>query len=188
MTQSLAGRHIFCAVLIIFALAIPGIAKASTCPAESFIQSAGEAFMNASRRGSAGAFSSAASRFADLHSIALFALGSYRRNLPKSRETEYVARTRTFMGKFMAQYGSKFSGTAISITSCNESGSGLTVGTKLSTGQSLTFRLRKSGGSYRVQDVSVSSIWLAQTMRGKFTNVIRENNGDIEALLSYLGD
>jgi ABC-type transporter MlaC component len=179
-------KHIFCTALIMLTLGIPNIAKASTCPAEGFIQSAGEAFMGASRRGSAGAFSSAASRFADLHSIALFALGIYRQNLPKSRETEYVARARTFMGKFMAQYSSKFSGTSIAITSCNESGSGLTVGTKLSTGQSITFRLRKSGGSYRVQDVSVSSIWLAQTMRGKFTNVMRENNGNVEALMSYL--
>jgi hypothetical protein len=154
-------KHIFCTALILLTLGIPNIAKASTCPAEGFIQSAGEAFMGASRRGSAGAFSSAASRFADLHSIALFALGIY-------------------------QYSSKFSGTSIAITSCNESGSGLTVGTKLSTGQSITFRLRKSGGSYRVQDVSVSSIWLAQTMRGKFTNVMRENNGNVEALMSYL--
>ena len=143
--------------------------------------------MAASRKGTAAAFSSAASRFADLHTLSLFALGNYRKDLPKSRETEYVARARTFMGKFMAQYGSKFSGSSMAITSCNEAAGGLNVGTKLSTGQTLTFRIRKAGSGYSVQDVSVSSIWLAQTMRGKFTSVIRENNGDIDALMSYLG-
>jgi phospholipid transport system substrate-binding protein len=159
---------------------------ANACPAENYIRSAGEAFMGASRKGTAAAFSSAAARYSDLHGVALFALGNYRRDLPKSRETEYVARARTFMGKFMAQYGNKFSGNSIAVTSCNESGGGLIVGTRLSSGQNLTFRLRKAGNSYRVQDVSVSSIWLAQTMRGKFTSVLRENNGDIDALISYL--
>ena len=186
MTRFTMWRSVLAAVLLF--VSQPSIsALSATCPAENYIQSAGAAFMSASRSNSAGAFSAAASRFADLHSIALFALGNYRQNLPKSRETEYVARTRTFMGKFMVQYGSHFSGTSIVITSCNESANGLTVGTKLSTGQSLTFRLRKAGGGYRVQDVSISSIWLAQTMRRKFTRVISENNGDIDALMNYLG-
>lgn len=178
-------KQITCTIFLVATLA--NTAKASSCPAENYIQSAGEAFMSASRSGTASAFSTAASRFADLHSLALFALGIYRQQLPKSRETEYVARTRTFMGKFMAEYGSHFSGNSIVITSCNESAGGLTVGTKLSTGQTLSFRLRKAGGGYRVQDVSVSSIWLAQTMRNKFTRIISENNGDINALMSYLG-
>ena len=163
-------------------------AGAASCPAESYIQSAGKAFMSASRNGSASSFSSAAARYADLRGLALFALGNYRQNLPKSREAEFVSRAQSFMGSFMAQYGSRFSGNSIVITSCNESPGGLTVGTKLSTGQSLTFRLRKSGGTYRVQDVSVSSIWLAQTMRGKFTRILSENNGDVGALISYLAN
>ena len=172
--------------LFLFAFTHTGEVRASTCPAESFVQSAGEAFMSAARRGTGAAFSSAASRYADLHGLALFALGSYRNKLPKSRETEYVARTRSFMGNFMAEYGSKFAGDSIAITSCNESPAGLTVGTKLSTGQVITFKLRKAGASYRVQDVSVSSIWLAQTMKNKFTRVIRENNDDVGALINYL--
>ena len=162
-------------------------AGAASCPAEAYIQSAGQAFMSASRNGSASAFTSAAARYADLRGLALFALGNYRQNLPKSREAEFVSRAQTFMGSFMAQYGSHFSGNSIVITSCNQSPSGLTVGTKLSTGQTLMWRLRKAGSSYRVQDVSVSSIWLAQTMRGKFTRILSENNGDFGALISYLG-
>lgn len=163
-------------------------AGAASCPAEAYIQSAGQAFMTASRNGTASAFSSAAARYADLRGLALFALGNYRQNLPKAREAEFVSRAQTFMGSFMAQYGSHFSGNSITITSCNESPSGLTVGTKLSSGQTLTWRLRKAGGSYRVQDVSVSSIWLAQTMRGKFTRILSENNGDVGALIRYLAN
>ena len=178
-------KQLICTIFLVVAYA--NAAQAGPCPAEAYVQSAGAAFMGAARRGTPGAFSSAASRYADLRSLALFALGNYRQNLPKSREAEFVSRAQTFMGGFMAEYGSHFSGNSMTITSCNESAGGLTVGTKLSTGQTLTFRLRKAGGSYRVQDVSVSSIWLAQTMRNKFTRVIRENNGDVGALISYLG-
>jgi phospholipid transport system substrate-binding protein len=165
-------------------LALASPASADTCAAEGYIQNAGAAFMSAARTGSPGAFTNAASRFADLHSIALFALGPYRKNLPRGREGEYVAQTKKFMGRFMAQYSNKFSGSGITITSCN----GNMIGTRLSTGQSLTFRLRKTASSYRVEDVSVSSVWLAQQMRSKFTSVINRNGGDVNALMSYLGN
>ena len=167
-------------------LALTTTAKAATCPAENYIRTAGEAFMGAARQNSASAFSSAASRYADLHGLALFSLGIYRKYLPKSRETEYVARTRTFMGQFMMRYGNKFAGDSIAVTSCNEAASGYIVGTKLSTGQVIVFRLAKTGSSYRVQDVSVSGIWMAQTMRNKFTRLIKENNGSVDALIDYL--
>ena len=140
--------------------------------------------MTAANSGSANAFSSAASRFADLNAIAMFALGPYRKDLPRSRSGEYVALTRKFMGQFMAQYASKFSGNGIVITSC----AGNIIGTKLSTGQTLTFRLRKTGSNYRVEDVSVSSVWLAIALRNKFTGVISQNNGNIDALMSWLGN
>ncbi len=174
-------RRIISTVIIFSALIISPAAKASTCPSESFIQSAGAAFMNAARSGSSGAFSSAAARFADLRGLALFALGPFRKDLPRGRESEYVALTKKFMGSFMAQYASKFSGTGITITNC----AGNIVATKLSTGQGLTFRLR---GSNRIEDVSVSGIWLAQELRSKFTSVIRKNNGDVSALISWLGN
>jgi phospholipid transport system substrate-binding protein len=163
-------------------------AMAATCAADKFIADIGSAFMNAAQARSAAAFAGAAGRYADLHAIALFALGPYRKNLPRAREAEYVAQTKKFMGRFMAGYASKFNGDAISITSCAGYGPGLLVNTKLSTGQGLTFRLRKAGSSFRVEDVSISSIWLAQTLRSKFTGVMRDNGGDVSALMSWMGN
>jgi phospholipid transport system substrate-binding protein len=173
-------RKALTTLMMFSVLMIATEARAATCPAEGFIQNAGAAFMGAARSGSAGAFSGAAARYADLNSIAMFALGPYRKDLPKGREGEYVALSKKFMGSFMAQYASHFSGHGITITSCN----GNIIGTKLSTGQSLTFRLR---GSKRIEDVSVSGIWLAQTLRSKFVGVIRSNGGDVGALMSWLG-
>lgn len=168
-------------LFLISALSYSAPVHAAPCAAEGFVQAAGAAFMGAARSGSAGAFTGAASRYADLRGIALFALGPYRKNLPKGREGEYVALSKRFMGQFMSQYARHFRGDGMIITKCT----GNTVATKLSTGQTLTFRLQ---GSRRIADVSVSGVWLAQTLRSKFTSVIRKNNGDVGALLSWLGN
>ena len=166
---------------MILALSLATPSMAAPCPAENLVQNAGAAFMGASRAGTSGAFIGAASRFADLRGLALFALGPYRKNLPKNREAEYVALARQFMGRFMAQYASRFSGNAITITSCG----GNVIGTKLSTGQSLNFRLR---GSNRIEDVSISGVWLAQTMRSKFVGVLNSHGGDVDALIGWLAN
>jgi phospholipid transport system substrate-binding protein len=171
-------QRIFACLFILYALATSSLAA---CPAEGLINAAGHAFMSAARSGQPNAFSNAANRYADVNGLALFALGPYRKNLPPNRKAEYVSLTRKFVGSFMAQYASRFSGTGITITNCV----GNLITTKLSTGQGLTFRLR---GAHRIEDVNVSGIWLAQTLRSRFVGVIRSNNGDVGALMSWLAD
>ncbi len=173
---------------LFFLVTLATAVQATPCPADGFVQSAGKAFIVASNSGSPQAFSSAASRFADLRSISFFALGQYRRDLPRGREAEYVSLARGFMGRFMAQYSSHFSGTRVDITSCVPGASGLVVSAKLIGGQTITFRLRGGSESYRVEDMSVSSIWLAQALRSKFTGVISDHGGDVGALLDWLGN
>lgn len=179
-------RRIFGSIifLAVFATAV----QASTCPADEFVQGAARAYISAARSGSPQAFTSAAGRFSDLRQISLFALGQYRRDLPRNRENEYVSRARAFMGRFMAQYGGQFSGGIVDIVSCSQGASGLVVGAKFSSDKTITFRLRGGGGSYRVEDMSVSSIWLVQAMRSKFTGVIADHGGDVTALLDWLGN
>jgi len=46
--------------------------------------------------------------------------------------------------------------------------------------------LTRSSAGYRVRDLNVSSIWLAQQLRSTFTGVIRRNGGDIGALMAFL--
>lgn len=83
------------------------------CAAEGFVTSAGNAFMSAAAAGSPQAFTRAASRYADLRSIALFALGPHRKSLPKSREAEYIALSKAYMGRFMSKHASKFAGSGL---------------------------------------------------------------------------
>jgi phospholipid transport system substrate-binding protein len=158
-----------------------GTGPAQACDAENFVLSAGRAFTVASHRGSPSAFSSAASSYADMRSIALFALGPHRKKLPPSKEGEFVRMAQGFMGRFMSRYASRFDAAGMHITSC----SGNIVNAQAG-GRKLIFRVAKRGGGYVLQDVNVSSIWLAGQMRSTFTGVINRNGGDFNALWDYL--
>src|SRR5687767_8107829 len=79
------------------AFSISAANAAPACDAADFIAGAGGAIDQAARAKSPVAFSEAAERYTDLRTISLFALGNYRRELPKSREAEYVALTRGFI-------------------------------------------------------------------------------------------
>ena len=153
-------------------------AAKADCPAENLVMGAGRAFTSASKSGSAAAFLSAASRYTDTRGIALSALGPHRKKLSKAQEGEYLRLAQSFMGKFMSQYSSKFNTSGMKITTC----SGNTVTATVNGGRKVIFRV--SGG--RVQDVNVSSVWLAGQMRSTFVGVLNKNNGDISALLDYL--
>jgi phospholipid transport system substrate-binding protein len=178
----------FSAALLIALVAgfSPASASAAKCEAAPFIESAGGAFTSAARQGSAGAFANAASRYTDLNGIAMFALGSYRGQLKKSQQGEYIALTRGFIGRFMAENASSLAGKDIIVKDCSGSKDSMVVNTQLSNGKKIVFKVYKTRGGYRVRDVNVSSVWMAQQLRSKFTGVIRRGNGDIAELFDYL--
>jgi ABC-type transporter MlaC component len=162
----------FCCLVLTTSLTL------ADCPSENLVMGAGKAFSSASRSGSASAFLSAASRYADTRGIALSALGPHRKKLTKGQEGEYIRLAQNFMGKFMSQYSSKFNTAGMKITTC----SGNIVTATANGGRKIIFRV----GGGRVQDVNVSSVWLAGQMRSTFVGVLNRNNGDINALLDYL--
>lgn len=160
-------------------------AEASSCPAESFVKSAGQAYDRAAASGSSAAFASAAARFSDLRSISLFALGKYRKDLPKSREAEFLSLTRNFIGQTLKKHGKGLGGGITEIVDCDTSGNTLTVTARSASGKKIVFRLAKSGGGYTVRDVNMQGIWLAQQMRSRFTATIART-GSIDGLFDYL--
>lgn len=180
-------RFFITVVAIAFAsLGFLSQAEAGNCPAESFVKSAGQAYDRAAASGSPTAFASAAARYSDLRSLSLFALGKYRKDLPKSREAEYLSLTRNFIGQTLKKHGKGLSGGIVEITDCDVSGSSLTVTARSASGKKIVFRLSKAGGGYTVRDVNMQGVWLAQQMRSKFTATIART-GSIDGLLAYLG-
>lgn len=156
------------------------------CEAAGFVRSAGQAYDRAASSGSAAAFASAAARYSDIRSISLFALGRYRKDLPKAREAEYLRLARQFIGETLKDHGSGFRGASLQITECKSSGGSVVVSARTSGGTKVVFRLAKSGGGYTVTDINMKGIWLAQQMRSKFVGTI-SRTGSIDGLLDYLG-
>lgn len=160
---------------------------AETCAAAPFIDSAARALMKASEGRSPHAFSSAVARISDINGIALYALGPYRAKLPKARQAEYFRRTRAYIGRFLAENASRFNGNGITINSCKGANGALVVDSRLSGGERIIWRLAGRGGAYRVEDVSVQKIWLAQQLRTNFVHMIRTSGNSVEALIDQLG-
>jgi ABC-type transporter MlaC component len=154
-------------------------ALAADCPAAGPVKAAAASFKSAARSGSAGAFSSALARHTNVASLAMFALGPYRKDLPPGRRAEYVRSAHAFMGAFLAEYGSKFSGANLTIENCQ---GGLVETT--ASGRDIVWKVAGS----RIQDVRVGGVWLAPQLKSKFVKVIRQGDGDVTALLDYLSD
>jgi ABC-type transporter MlaC component len=182
MRQLFRTASLFLAIML--ALALPARAEVN-CPAAAFVHSAGEAYDRAARSGSPAAFAAAAARYSDLRSLSFFALGRYRKELPKAREAEYLALTREFIGRTLKKHGSGFGGTTLAITDCKPSGGDLVVTARTSGGTKVVFRLARRGGGYTVKDVNMKGVWLAQQMRSSFVGTI-SRTGSIDGLFDYL--
>ena len=149
----------------------------ANCRDADLIQSATKTFVAASHSHDPTAFARAISRYVDVNALALFALGPFRTELPPDRKTEYFAKTRAFMARFLADHAESFANSTLQIQSC-DGGEIRSVG----GGQKLVWRI--SGN--RVYDVQVDGVWLVNEMRSKFVSVIREGHGDIERLFEFL--
>ena len=164
-------------VFITATLGFAPAARATDCPVEGLVQSAADAFARASRLHSANAFASSAARFTDMRALAMFALGSYRSQLPAGMETKYVGLAKIFMGRFMAQNAGRIGDSSLTLVSCSPQYVSARMG-----GNSITFKL----ASGRITDVTVSGISIAHAMREKFVGIISDNGGDVKALIRYL--
>ena len=169
-------------VFAVFALlCLSPVSSAFACDAEDFVLSAGKAFTAASRQGSPSAFMNAARRFTDLRGIAYFALGPHRKKMPPGKEGEFIRLSQEFMGRFMSRYASRFNASGLQIVNCEGS-----IVTGQAGGRKIAFRVSRRGGGYKLDDVNISSVWLASQMRSTFTGVINRNGGSIDALFAYL--
>jgi phospholipid transport system substrate-binding protein len=149
----------------------------AACPGEKLVKSAAASFAAAKRANSAAAYSAAISRYADVNTLALYALGPYRKNLPDSRRAEYITQTRAYMGRFIKKHANSIVQTNLQVVSC----SGDIVKT---TNGEREISWRVSNG--RIRDVGSGGVWLVVQMRSKFVSIIRRGGGDIQAIFDMI--
>ena len=205
MTAALPMRR-FIAPLA-FALTLITSSFAATLPAAAAGDQAAEAFVNeisvkaidiisdkaSSRAEKETAFGNLLDARADMPKIAAFALGQYVRLPTPEQKAQYLTLVRTFVVKVYVTRLADYHNEKLVITGSQAKGTNQALvdsQINFTNGREpvkVTWWLVKDAtGAYRIFDVNVVGIWLAQEQRSSFTSVIANNGGSFDALIKDL--
>ena len=125
--------------------------------------------------------------------ISLFVLGPYRRNLDSVQKTEYINLIKRFVSEIYSIRLASFPSGDFSILSSTDNGrSGIIVKTSIQflndpNPTKIDWRLiKKQDGNFKIFDIRVVGIWMAQEQRSTFTSFLSKNNGNIDKLMNRL--
>lgn len=199
MSYLFSRRSVFlslAAALFMFSLA-PAPAKAAEPEAEAFVTSvADQAIAIISNRGQGkaareAAFSTLLNNNADMERIAAFCLGQFLRTPTAAQKAEYLDLFKKFVVKIYLTRLDEYSNEKLVVTGSqarNEKQTLVNSQINFTTGREpvkITWWLVKGSG-YKVFDLNVVGVWLAQEQRSSFTSVINNNGGKFDALLDHL--
>ena len=125
--------------------------------------------------------------------ISLFVLGPYRRNLDSGQKTEYINLIKRFVSEIYSIRLASFPSGDFSILNSTDNGrSGIIVKTTIQFSDDpnptkIDWRLiKKQDGDFKIFDLRVVGIWMAQEQRSTFTSFLSKNNGNIDKLMDRL--
>ena len=125
--------------------------------------------------------------------ISLFVLGPYRRNLDSVQKTKYINLIKRFISEIYSIRLASFPSGDFSILSSTDNGrSVIIVKTSIQflndpNPTKIDWRLiKKQDGNFKIFDVRVVGIWMAQEQRSTFTSFLSKNNGNIDKLMDRL--
>lgn len=127
----------------------------------------------------------------DMQKIAVFCLGQFRAKPDSAQRTEYLSLFHNFVTKVYVTRLSDYHNETVTVTGSGPAKGGAMVDSKINftSGREpvvIKWWLFKNGDNYKVFDVNVAGIWLAQEQRSAFTSVINNHGGDFGALLQHL--
>jgi phospholipid transport system substrate-binding protein len=130
----------------------------------------------------------------DIPRIGVFALGQYARTPTADQKAEYLKLVEEFIVKVYAGRLSDYTDQNFTVQSSQPKGSKgkeviVSSQIEFATGRApvpVEWWLLKTDDGFKVFDVKVLGIWMAQEQRSSFISVIRNNNGDFSALLSHI--
>ncbi len=127
---------------------------------------------------------------ANIQAVARFALGKYRRRMPKDMMPEYYRLVLDYIAGLFVWYRKDLAAQSIRALKSSKRGKWTTVDTELVFPGGKTSRARwriyTGGGPYRVGDLNIKGIWLSLRMRDKFVSILNQSKGDFNALMQYL--
>jgi phospholipid transport system substrate-binding protein len=166
-----------------------GAARAET-PA-TYMQRVANELMAASRTGSMSSIAAVIRAHADVPSIGLTALGSYRPRLPESDKPAYYTGMVNFIARYAAKEAPKYPvarATMIGQSAANSVTSYVDSRVTLRDGSSYDVRwvINKRGGGYKVRDAEVIGFRMTSFLDTLFQNYIGDHGGNPKALVIAL--
>jgi len=205
MTSSSLMRSTFASLAFSFAVATSLLAgntpalAAGDPAAEAFVTKVSERAIDiisdksTSQSEREAAFGKLLDETADMPKIAAFALGQYLRLPTAEQKDEYLKLVRSFVVKVYVTRLSDYHNEKLVITGSKPKGDKQALvdsQINFTNGREpvkVTWWLVKdASGNYKIFDVNVVGIWLAQEQRSSFSSVIANHNGEFSALLDHL--
>ena len=129
----------------------------------------------------------------DIKRISLFILGPYRKNLKSTESSKYFNAIKSFISKVYAKRLSSYTSGSIKVTKVEEKGRrGIIVSSLVNFNDRPNpisidwWILESSVSDYKVFDIRISGIWMAQEQRSTFTSFLSKNNGEITNLINKI--
>jgi phospholipid transport system substrate-binding protein len=170
---------------------------ADLSPAERFASQAGNQAVATARAGGTEAqltnrFRTLLRRYSNVSSVASFSLGKYARELPAGRRPEFNRLVEDFTARLFAAYAGSFAGHQVEVLRSNpRTARDIVVDSRILFADNrnpspVKWLVSKRGGGYTVYDVNVQGVWLSLYIRSKFVSILKQNNGDFDALFAFL--
>jgi phospholipid transport system substrate-binding protein len=168
-----------------------GPALAGEHPSITYMRQAGSDLLNAHRQGTVASFLRAIQRYADVPTIALYSLGSYKDKLTEAQRQTYYRGVAVFMARYFADQSREYPVAKYEIGDAEaQDDKEVLVDTKvyLLSGQTykVSWRLAWRGKGYKIVDAKVLGFSMVFLQRGIFTSYLSKRNGDISQLVAAL--
>ena len=125
--------------------------------------------------------------------ISLFVLGPYRRNLTSDQKEEYIKLIKRFVSEIYSIRLASFPSGDFGVLGSTDTGrSGIIVKTLIQflddpNPTKIDWRIIKNkNDDFKIFDIRVIGVWMAQEQRSTFTSFLSKNNGDIDKLMDRL--
>lgn len=130
-------------------------------------------------------------KYFDMPAIARYVLGAYWRKATPEEQSEFTAVLTDFLALAYGKRFATYTGHDMAVERVRDEGDGRTTvfsTVKLPNGEParVDWTVEQADGSYKIADVKVEGLSLADTHRQEFASVISKNGGSVSALIDVL--
>ncbi len=172
-------------------------AASQSAGGEAFVKEAANEVINilttaSSRQEREERFAKLLNERADLRRIGRFALGAHGRTVSKEDFKTYQELLETLIIKVYANRLGEYSNEKIIIKSSQQKKRNVIVESEIRFANGRApisldwWLIEQKNGSYKLFDIRVIGVWMAQEQRDSFSSLLKNNKGDFNALLTHL--